>query len=405
MRVKVPGLRSRLSEHSEFLMVLTLFVAFRLMLLVLFSPYSFFTSGFLGHAYYYEMAQQSDQGHYPFIHFWFEYPPVFPYLVIAIYNLTRLGNEAFEYFNRTLTLAVLPFDVLTLINLYRIGRRLYGAAVAVRLAWIYSLLLIPAYYWWHTGDSILVAMTMQSLFWLLVGRRNLSGIPLAIAIATKFTPAFLLPAAWRFMPSAKHALTFTALVLLVLGAIFLPFLISSPAYTLASFQSLASVSSWQTIWALIDGNMAYGDVGPISRHFDLAAAAIPLYNPSRVPLWITLPFFGLLFLFVFLRPWDRQNPRHRVTFSTITLMLFLLWSKGWSPQWATLVIPFWLLVYPNWRGVLLVLTLSFGGLLDWPLTLSLNNPALYVFGVLLRAGLFVLVMIDLLAESKRAIEK
>jgi hypothetical protein len=390
--------RARLIGHSDFLMVLTLFIAFRLLMLVWFSPFSFFTSGYLGHAYYYDMAKYSDQGQYPFINFWFEYPPIFPYLAIAVYKLTALGKESFEYFNRVLTLAVLPFDILTLTNLYRIARRVYGTATAVRVSWIYALLLLPAYYWWHGPDPILVALTLQSLYWLLTRQNVKSAAALALAIATKFTPVFLMGAALRFVSGWRQALVYAAIVGGIVSLIFLPFFILSPTYTIASFQSLVSVSSWETIWALIDGNLTYGNVGLMPRHFDPAMAAVPIYNPSVVPGWLTLLVFGVLFLFVFSRKVDRANPRQLLVFTGIVLMLFLLWSKGWSPQWATLVIPIWLLVYPNWRGLLLTLVLTFVGLLDWPLTLSVNNPALYVMGVLGRAALFVLVAIDLYIE-------
>ncbi len=390
--------RARLIGHSDFLMVLTLFIAFRLLMLVWFSPFSFFTSGYLGHAYYYDMAKYSDQGQYPFINFWFEYPPIFPYLAIAVYKLTALGKESFEYFNRVLTLAVLPFDILTLTNLYRIARRVYGTATAVRVSWIYALLLLPAYYWWHGPDPILVALTLQSLYWLLTRQNVKSAAALALAIATKFTPVFLMGAALRFVSGWRQALVYAAIVGGIVSLIFLPFFILSPTYTIASFQSLVSVSSWETIWALIDGNLTYGNVGLMPRHFDPAMAAVPIYNPSVVPGWLTLLVFGVLFLFVFSRKVDRTNPHQLLVFTGIVLMLFLLWSKGWSPQWATLVIPIWLLVYPNWRGLLLTLVLTFVGLLDWPLTLSVNNPALYVMGVLGRAALFVLVAIDLYVE-------
>jgi uncharacterized membrane protein (UPF0136 family) len=392
------NLYAKLAVHSEFLMALTLFISFRLLMLIWFSPFSFFTSGYLGHAYYYDMAKYSDQGQYPFINFWFEYPPIFPYLAIAVYKLTALGKESFEYFNRVLTLAVLPFDILTLTNLYRIARRVYGTATAVRVSWIYTLLLLPAYYWWHGPDPILVAMTLQSLYWLLAGRFGASAFALAIAIATKFTPAFLVGTALRFIATRRQLILYLTILLGILALIFVPFLIVSPTYTIASFQSLLSVSSWETIWALIDGNFTYGNVGLMPRHFDPVMAGAPVYNPAAVPGWLTLLVFGALFLVVFTRPVDRANPRQMLVFTCIVLMLFLLWSKGWSPQWATLVIPFFLLVYPNWRGLLLSLVLTFVGLLDSLLILSLNNPGLYALGVIGRAAVFVFVALDLYTE-------
>ncbi|MBI5651727.1 MAG: hypothetical protein HZC40_14980 [Chloroflexi bacterium] len=388
-------------------MVLTLFSAFRLLMLVWFSPESIFTGGFLGHEYYYDMARYSDQGLYPFVHFWFEYPPIFPYLAIAVYKFTQLelGAPSFEYFNRVLTFVLLPFDILTLVNLYRIAHRLYGTRLAVRASWIYALLLLPAYYWWHGPDPILVALTWQSFYWLLAGRNGAAAFALAIAIATKFTPAFLAGTAFRFIATRQQLFLFTAILGAIVILIFGAFFIQSPVFTLASFQVLVSVSSWETIWAVIDGNFSYGNVGLMPRHFDPAMAAVPIYNPSAVPGWLTLLFFGALFLIVFTRPIDRANPRQMLVFTGIGLMLFLLWSKGWSPQWATLVIPLFLLCYPNWRGLLLSLVLTFVGLLDSLITLSHNNPGVYMLGVIGRTGVFIFVALDLYAELTRRAHK
>jgi hypothetical protein len=397
-----PGMRDKLSAHSDFLMVLMLFVSFRLLLLLLFTPASFFTSGFMSHAYYYEVAALSDQGHLPFIDFWFEYPPVFSYLVIGIYKLTRLVGEGFPYFSRLLSFVFLPMEMLTLINLYRIGMRLYGQTAAVRLAWIYSALLLPVYYWQHSFDTMVTALTLQSLYWLMVRRRDASAVTLGIAIATKFTPFILLAAAWRFAPHVRQAIIYTVIVGVVVAIIFMPFLLLSPSFTIASFQSLVAVSSWETIWALIDGNIVYGDVGTLQRHFDLTQAAIPVYNPPIVPWVITIPLFGLLFLFVYLRHVDRANLRQQIVFVGITMMLFLLWSKGWGPEWATWVIPFLLLLYPNWRGILCVLLLSFTSMLDWPISLAVRNQWLYVVGVLTRTALFAGIAIDLYLELTRS---
>jgi hypothetical protein len=48
--------------------------------------------------------------------------------------------------------------------------------------------------------------------------------------------------------------------------------------------------------------------------------------------------------------------------------------------------------------MLLALVLSAVGLLDWPMTLNLDNPAIYALGVLLRTGIFAGVAIALYRE-------
>ncbi len=395
-------MRAKLNVHSDFMMVLTLFVAFRLMMVLLFTPTSFLTLAYTDYTYYYDMAALSDQGRLPWIHFWFEYPPVFPYLAIGVYKITRLANENLAYFSRTLSLVLLPFEITTLASLYQIARRLYDQVVAVRVAWIYSALLLPIFFWQYSLDTMIVGLTLLALASLLENRKGLSAIALGIAIGVKYYPAFLLATVWRFASSRKNAVVYTLIVAAVVALIFLPFFILSFDFALASFRALLSSSAWETVWALIDGNISYGDVGGLARHFDLALAGVPTQNLPRLPMGVTLILFGALFLFVFTRPLDRNNPRHLLVFTGIVLALFHLWSKGWSPQWVTLVLPFLLLLYPNWRGVLLCLALSFTALLDWPLAFAMGSPPVYVIGVLVRTGLFILVGVDLYLELSKA---
>ena len=40
--------------------------------------------------YYHELAGLSAQGYFPGIHFWVEYPPLFPWLAVAAYQLSLL---------------------------------------------------------------------------------------------------------------------------------------------------------------------------------------------------------------------------------------------------------------------------------------------------------------------------
>lgn len=394
-------LRERLTVHSDFLIVLFLFVAFRLMMLMLFEPQSFLTFHYTDFMYYFEMVSLSAAGHYPMIDYWFEYPPVFPYYAIGIYQLTRPLSENFEYFARVLSLAMLPFEILVLVNVYRIARQVSSAATATRTAWIYSALALPVYFWQFSFDSLVVALTLQSLYWLISQRRDASALTLAIAIGTKFVPVFIVATAWRFAANVRSAVRYTLLVAAGIALIFLPFLLMSTRLVIASFQSLLAVSSWETVWALLDGNKSHGYVGAWERHFDPTVAGIPVGNPSLVPMWAALIPFALIFLYVVRQRVDRQNPRHVLIFTGIILVLFHLWSKGWSPQWATLVLPFLLLLYPGWRGVLFAVVFSFITLLDWPVSFVLNSPTLALGAILTRTGLFALLGIDLFAELRR----
>ena len=104
------------------------------------------------------------------------------------------------------------------------------------------------------------------------------------------------------MKDFKAACLYGAATLLISLIIFGPFALRSPTFTLASLQAQGGKSSYQTVWAIIDGNTTTGNFGPLADHFDPAKAATPINNPARIPTWLTLIPFGLLGLFIFTRP-------------------------------------------------------------------------------------------------------
>ena len=86
----LPGhLRLALGEHREFLLILGLFLAFRLMFVLVVRP-----GGYLGvmttFHYYHLLQSLSNQGYLPLVDFWVEYPPLAPWLLLAVYRLSLL---------------------------------------------------------------------------------------------------------------------------------------------------------------------------------------------------------------------------------------------------------------------------------------------------------------------------
>jgi hypothetical protein len=183
-------------------------------------------------------------------------------------------------------------------------------------------------------------------------------------------------------------------------AIFLPFAIASPSYTLASLRSQASKSSWQTVWALIDGNYTTGLFGPVADHLDPAKAGLQLHNPSRIPWFITVPLFALIYLYLFSRPMDTKNKGGLLSFTGMTLCLFFLWSKGWSPQWQVMLIPLILLIFPNGHGALYCLVLGFVNFLEWPVILSRGFNRFLMVTVPIRTLLMLLLLLEFYRQSR-----
>jgi hypothetical protein len=89
-----------------------------------------------------------------------------------------------------------------------------------------------------------------------------------------------------------------------------------------------------------------------------------------------------------------------VAFAAATLVVFFLWSKGWSPQWLIMLIPFVLIALPLGRALLYILTLSFINLAEWPVLLSRGMNQYLYLTVPLRTVLFVLLLIELVQALK-----
>jgi hypothetical protein len=205
----------------------------------------------------------------------------------------------------------------------------------------------------------------------------------------------LLAAAWR-LRGLKTALLIGAGALLISLLILLPFLLTSPAMTTASLLSQAGKSSYQTVWALLDGNDTTGNFGPLIDHFDPAKATQPLHNPARIPSWLTLLPFAGLGLFWLTRP--RRLPDinlDALVFTALTFVVFFLWSPGWSPQWQLFLIPLLLLTLIENRAVLFIIVLGFVNFLEWPVILSRGLPQLLPLTIIIRTLLFGLLAFEL----------
>lgn len=347
----------------QLLLVLT--AGQRLLTLVLLRPGGFIYD-YSDYIFYHLIARYAAEGFYPFVHYWMEYPPLWPWINVELYRLSLLvpvWEDPRLAHSVLIGLALLPFDLGGLVLLHRLAERLWGAARATWLASVWALLFMPLYIWSGWFDPILLFLLLLGTWFLVAGRPAAAGLVAGFGAMVKLIPALVLVAGvqvWRrrgaplsgwASPSALCAL---AVFVLVVIAISLPFLLINRAMLLAMLHSLISRAPWETVWALVDGRYGFGVVG--ADRFDPAAvAAAP---PSRVPWPLVHLAFGALGLWLWTRPWNWREPRVQVAFTGLLVTLFLLWSRGWSPQFLAWLLPWLLLVWPDGRGVLMALVLS-----------------------------------------------
>ena len=377
------------STSADFLLILALFFTGRLMMLMAFPPENLIFYGDYRH--YFNLAGMTRQGVYPFIHYWYEFPPIFPYLNIAVYTLA--GGQLKNYII-LLAFVLLLVECGNLYLLHRLALTLYGPARANTTAWIYTVLFVPVFFWLGNFDALTTFFILLGLFSLVRYKHKLLALALGLGTMVKLVPVLLLASIWRaggFKSALKYGVAVAAISLLIFG----PFALVNPPMTGASLLAQAGKSSYETVWAIIDGNYSTGNFGPLDDHFDPAQATRPTGNPARIPPWLTLIPFALWGLFMLTRRRAHAGTGlDAVTFTALTFTIFFLWSPGWSPQWQTFLIPLLLLALPEKRAVLFIIVLGFINFLEWPVIISRGMNNLLPVTIVARTFIFILLAVE-----------
>jgi hypothetical protein len=404
MSTSAPQLRARLKTgirvHQEFLLILVLAVTFRAMAILVFRP-----GGYLGEmsdfGYYRLLLSFTNQGFYPLVDFWVEYPPVFPWILVGLYRLSLLipaWPEPGTWFYLLLSLFLLVAEAGSLVLFYNIGRRLYGRERATRLSWIYAALLIPVLTLFVGFDGLSLLFLLWAVLLTLDQRPVGSAVTAGLGFMTKLVPIAAAPAALKHMDQRSQRLKYLVALSVTVLLIALPFLIAGPDYLIQSLKSPVVRSTWETVWALIDGYYSFGVAGGVDR-FDPAMAGAA-QHPTRLPWALITVGFILFYVFLYTRRVDWRDRRRAVAFTALTLNLLTLYFKGYSPQFLITLLPFLILLIPGWRGIAYALLLSFINLVEYPLYfLVLPDQRWLLAGtVLLRTLILVVVSIEYAAQ-------
>jgi len=385
-----------LRSHREFLLIFVLFVIFRLTAILVFRP-----GGYLGDlsnfGYYRLLSDFTNQGFYPFVNFWVEYPPIFPWVMVGLYRLSLLippWPQPGTWFYLLLSTFLTAVEAGNLTLLYGIARRLYGPDRAVRLAWIYTALLNPVLTLFGAFDGMGLLFMLLTLLLILDRHAVASGIAAGLGFMTKLLPIAAVPAALQHLKRPSQRVKLLIAVSLAILVIAAPFLLLEPGYLIRSLGSSMLRSSWETVWALVDGYYSYGIAGGVDR-FDPAQAGAA-QHPSRLPWPVITIGFGLLYLALYTHRVDWTDRRRVVAFTALTQNLLTLYFKGYSPQFLIMLLPFVILLIPGWRGIAYALLLSVINVVEFPIYfLVLPDQHWLLSGtVLLRTLILVVISVE-----------
>ncbi len=387
---------SRITHHDLTLIILVMTLA-RFLAIVALRPGGYVAETGPDSAYHFQLGRLAAGGAYPFVDYWTEYPPLFPWLSVLAYRLATLLPSWIDqrlWFNLALHSLIVPFDALNAILIYTLSRRVNGAVLALKSTWLYATLFVPAFVVLGWFESIALFAVLLSLWAIVENRPVLAGVTIGLGVLVKPYVALIGAVGLIHIATWQQVAAFVGAGALALLIAVSPFLIGSPQMLKAHVDTLLTLPGWSSPYALIDGVIEHADPALADR-FDPALAANPI-APSQVPWgWITLGF-GVVYGAVLIRSYRHQHARAAVGLAGVTFVMYLLWSKGYSPQWSLHLMAFLCILMPNLRGVLLLLALEALYVIEWPITFILLNAdagyliALVIVRMLVMVGLGLL---------------
>jgi hypothetical protein len=392
----------------DFWLLLALFVVFRVLTLLLLRPGGFIRD-WSDFDTYFGIASLSDYALYPFVNFWLEWPPLVPWLAVGAYQLALTlppwTDDPRLWFVVILGSIFVLFEVGNFYLIYRLARRLFQIPGQIsRVLWIYALLFPPIYAMLGFFDGIALFFMLLALELLLSDRRFMSAITVGAGFLVKIVPLLMLPVALRRVwyqyrannrnvgiEIGLYVVAFGLTVMLLL----VPFLLVGPQWVLTSFRSMLGRSSWETIWAVAEGYYGFGQV--VGDRLNPAETNFAVHQGWPAGIWwlITL-IFAAIYAFIFTRRADYSRARNMVAFTGLTVTLFMIYSKGYSPQFLVYLLPWILLLMPTGRGLTYMLVLTGLNLLEQPVYFILVPQAtwLLIFIVVVRLLVMLVVAIE-----------
>jgi hypothetical protein len=353
----------------DFRLLVYLFVGMRLVLLLAHPPTlvesggAIFDRGLTVYGdflYHFGIAENSRAELLPYRDFWYEYPPLIPILSGVVY---ALSGANYNVYATLLALLLTVFDVGNLALVRRIGDALRGPAAGEVLAWLYALAVAPLVLVFWNFEVVVTFWILLALWWLIRDRHVPAAAAIALGALTKLVPLLILGTVWRFRPApVALRVTFIAGGLTAVGLTGV--LAIGPEYGWPSLSAQLTKASFQTVWALIDRNYITGVFD--NARLDVAAASRLQGNPPVIPAWARTALFAGIGLALYATTRRRDNSG-LIAFAALTVVVFYLWSAGWSTQWQALLIPLLLLTLPGRAGPLLALSLAVVSFAEYPL--------------------------------------
>lgn len=381
--------------------LLALALALRLVAILLLKPGGTLIDSIGDFGFYRGLAELALLGRRPFLDYWVEYPPLFPWVLLGLYRLSLAlpgWPSTTAPFTVTLGLFLALCDAVNVALVWRIASRLSGPFVGGRAAAIYAFqpfVLVAGLAWF---DAFPLVFLLGALEAALAGRAGLAGATLGLGALAKIVPLAVAPAVVALLHRPARLARAAIGGGLVLAAGIVPLALVGGPYPLASLRAILNRSSWETVWAFVEGYWRVGTVAPLGERTLIEAAGRPLH-PATLP-WTAIGLLQIaLILLLCLVPGVRAEPRRAVAVGLLGLLATLLLNRGYSPQFLVYLLPLIILLWPTRRGLAYTLGLTLLGFLEWPIVLSLfpDRHDLIATVIGARTIVWLLLAVDALA--------
>ena len=363
LRDAVQALAGGRFTRLTFGLVFAQFVLLRLGLALLWRPIGLFERGSDVGAYE-QRARLALQGLQPYLDYWVEYPPLFPWIASGMKLLSvPLGGDE-PAFQVLFSLLMVAFEAGILWLIHAIAVRVWDEPRGLVAAAGYAALFYPIYIANRHFESIAGFFLLLGVYLVIRERRHTAALAIALGMLTKLFPVAVLPALLAGQPWPARARLVGLTVAAVVGAL-APLAVAGREFFVASFQNMLMRPGWETVWALADG---YFGFGWIHRYRQAPHTALEFNYTPDLPAavwWGAATVVAALYALLALRR-TPITPAGVVWTTGLALVAFALYLRGWSPQFMVWLLPFVLLAYPGGRGFLLATGLSGLALLEYP---------------------------------------
>jgi hypothetical protein len=276
-----------------------------------------------------------------------------------------VDSSGLAWFHVGLGILLTAFDFGNLVLIYLLAKALHGPQIGLRAAWIYVLLFFPMYVtitWFDTMPLFFLLLTA----WLtLKGHARSAGAAAGIGFMVKVVPILAVPMSLQSIRKILGRIGYILSGVMVAAAIAAPFVVANPSMFLASVRAILSRPSWESIWAFLEGFYEAGVVPPLAARFDVQSATFQVH-PSTLPWPVINGIFLLVCLVLYTRRLAWSESKTQLAVLALTLNLFLLFSKGYSPQFMVYVLAFVAILLPDLRGVVYATFLTASSFIEYP---------------------------------------